>query len=763
MQKYTDVVTSARSGAAIPNARVTVKTSPGAVTATIYSDDGVTTQDNPLTTDSNGEFTFYAADGEYTLTVSGIGLTERTVGPIILHDPADSDDYAQAADVSFTPSGIGGIAQSVARRLQKVVFVTDFIPVALHDGIWTGTNTTDLTAYIQAAIDALDTLGGGVLYFPQGVYKVTSTLTVAESGTHLMGAGMSATQINFAPTANDVCLEIANGASMVTRWSVSRMSFMSDDSTYTKTAIDVQDAGTFEIADVEVGGSVVVSSTQYWSGANSIGLRLRGKEVGVLRNLWITADRPILISENPNDSAKAVDHFEFNNMYLIANANPNIEVEDGCRLVNMHFTGNQAWVRGTYGFYWVDTQATAQNSANISFANIRTEQGTDTAAYSIYISLSGSGSSVLRDFRIQSSEFESGRHGFYFRNVRRVAIEDFTYNGASGKTSIDMTGIANSMLTLNNAAMGASTTATLTDLVRVMEARPTTTTYPIGEFAVYAATSRDGLRMNVVTSSNLAVAASANMDGALIVEDAGSNQRNLAVYSGTVRHRIRAEAGLKEIYDHFLGDVVADQWDSDVGSDPQVAAPAIVSAIGGLVRMTTGDDAAASMAVNGVQMHSGVLNWQAGTGGLMAEFKIKMSAPTDICVFFGFTDQVSALEMPFTMSGTTLTSNATDAVGLLFDTDATTDNWKLVGVAGDTDATVQDAGVAPGTNTYETWRITISTGGTANFYKNGTQVGSAMTGSVGASTALTPVIAAFSRGAASRNVDLDYVLVQQDD
>jgi hypothetical protein len=121
MQKYTDVVTSARSGAAKPDARVTVKTYPAGVVATIYSDDGVTTQDNPITTDSNGEFSFYAADGLYTITVSGTGITERTIGPILFHDPADDDDYAQAADVSFTPSG-SGLTTTVGAFLQNPTF-----------------------------------------------------------------------------------------------------------------------------------------------------------------------------------------------------------------------------------------------------------------------------------------------------------------------------------------------------------------------------------------------------------------------------------------------------------------------------------------------------------------------------------------------------------------------------------------------------------------------------------------------------------------
>ena len=144
----------------------------------------------------------------------------------------------------------------------------------------------------------------------------------------------------------------------------------------------------------------------------------------------------------------------------------------------------------------------------------------------------------------------------------------------------------------------------------------------------------------------------------------------------------------------------------------------------------------------------------------VTDAKLLMSAITNVVVFFGLTDQVSALEMPFTLSGTTLTSNATDACGVLFDTDATTDDWGLVGVAADTDATKQDAGVAPVASTMETWRIEISATGVATFYRNGTLIGTAMTAAVTASVSLTPVIAAFARGAASRTVDADFISIQ---
>jgi len=138
-----------------------------------------------------------------------------------------------------------------------------------------------------------------------------------------------------------------------------------------------------------------------------------------------------------------------------------------------------------------------------------------------------------------------------------------------------------------------------------------------------------------------------------------------------------------------------------------------------------------------------------------------MSAITNVCVYVGLTDQIAALEMPFTLSGTTLTSNATNAVGVLFDTAATTDDWWLVGVAANVDATQQDAGTAPTASTLETWRIDVSATGVATFYRNGTLVGSAMTGAVTASAPLTPIVAAFSRTTAVRNIDVDYIYVQE--
>ena len=177
-------------------------------------------------------------------------------------------------------------------------------------------------------------------------------------------------------------------------------------------------------------------------------------------------------------------------------------------------------------------------------------------------------------------------------------------------------------------------------------------------------------------------------------------------------------------------------------------------------------DTTASMAVSGVQLDSG-LHWKANQGNLVFEARVKLGIITNIAVFIGFTNQVSALEMPIqsASSADTITTNATDGVGFMFDTAMTTDDWWLVGVANDVDATKQDMLVAPVADTYAKFRIELSTAGVATFYYNGVQVGTAMTAAVTATVALTPVIAAFNRttsNGATTIVTVDYIHVSAD-
>jgi hypothetical protein len=77
------------------------------------------------------------------------------------------------------------------------------------------------------------------------------------------------------------------------------------------------------------------------------------------------------------------------------------------------------------------------------------------------------------------------------------------------------------------------------------------------------------------------------------------------------------------------------------------------------------------------------------------------------------------------------------------------------------DATKQTAGVAPVANTFETWRMELSSAGAASFKRNGKVIGTSMANAATASTLLTPVAALFSRGAVNINLEVDYLLLQR--
>lgn len=228
------------------------------------------------------------------------------------------------------------------------------------------------------------------------------------------------------------------------------------------------------------------------------------------------------------------------------------------------------------------------------------------------------------------------------------------------------------------------------------------------------------------------------------------------------RGLLRSDLGTNvTLFDDFTGKTMSTVWDVQKGSDGGCADFAISAATSGMLRATTGAGAGASMAVNGVQLSS-ALNWKANQGNLVFEAKVKISAITNVSIFVGFTDQVAALESPATLSTTTFTTNATDAIGFLFDTAATTDTIRCVGVANDVDATHTDTSLAYVAATYKTFRIEVSALGVATFYIDGAPVNAGLTGAVTPTVALTPVIAGFTRAAGSITIDADYVFVQQD-
>lgn len=228
----------------------------------------------------------------------------------------------------------------------------------------------------------------------------------------------------------------------------------------------------------------------------------------------------------------------------------------------------------------------------------------------------------------------------------------------------------------------------------------------------------------------------------------------------------RDRGGQAVISDHFLGQSMNNlYWKITLkGSDGSAAVPAIVASnAGGASILTSGAGATLTMAVNGSELVGGALNFDVAKGHMELAASVQMSRITNACVFIGFADSL-ALAMPFTISGTTLTANATNGHGLLFDTAATAATWKVVGVANGVAAAIIDTGVAPVAATYDLIRTEIDLNGNLTAFLNDLPVAASAAG-YGYATAggvMAPTFSMFSRVATSYTAQADFIYAAQD-
>jgi len=208
--------------------------------------------------------------------------------------------------------------------------------------------------------------------------------------------------------------------------------------------------------------------------------------------------------------------------------------------------------------------------------------------------------------------------------------------------------------------------------------------------------------------------------------------------------------------DHFTGDVIGDQWSAAKGSDAQAVIAAVVAgAHGGVVSQTTGDSVV--VAESCVSLTKALNYKSANTIRFECRFK-PVTSVANVQYFIGLTDVLATttLEQPITLSGTTLTTAATDAVGFVYDTDATNDTWHLQGVKADTDTALLNSTIVPVVDTWAVYRIEVSSTGTASFYINDVLVGE-VANAVTTTVALTPVVEAMARTTTVKEVQIDYI------
>lgn len=117
MQRYFDAVQN-RAGDALVGASVMVYIGGTTTPATLYSDNGVTPTANPLTTNVDGEYAFYAANGTYTLVITAANYDSETKPGTVLFDPTDVGAALPLIGTGLRPSEAG--YRTVPQNLKTV-------------------------------------------------------------------------------------------------------------------------------------------------------------------------------------------------------------------------------------------------------------------------------------------------------------------------------------------------------------------------------------------------------------------------------------------------------------------------------------------------------------------------------------------------------------------------------------------------------------------------------------------------------------------
>lgn len=210
--------------------------------------------------------------------------------------------------------------------------------------------------------------------------------------------------------------------------------------------------------------------------------------------------------------------------------------------------------------------------------------------------------------------------------------------------------------------------------------------------------------------------------------------------------------------DDFTGDALGAEWVPLSGTDAQALDPAITAAAGGTVRLVSGN-AGTGMAADGSQLSSEVIWLPSQT--LVAEARLKLvSSVAAVSWCFGFTD-TKALEAPFSIATTTITSAASNAVAFVHDTAATAGTVAhCLGVKADSDTALTSSGQVIAADTYYTLRIEVDATGQAVFKIDGTTVAT-VASAVTASTLLAATACINANTTASKTMDIDYMYVRQ--
>lgn len=155
MQKYSDTILN-RQGKPVAGAVVVVTSYPGNEPAVIYAVDGGQPVES-VTSDKNGRFAFYAADGHYNLSITGRNIDPITVTDLLLFDPA----------AGFDPAPIDAMQGEIKAAQRDLAAITARVGQAEGNAVTLGASLTAATNRVAQAekdIEALQLGASGMAW-----------------------------------------------------------------------------------------------------------------------------------------------------------------------------------------------------------------------------------------------------------------------------------------------------------------------------------------------------------------------------------------------------------------------------------------------------------------------------------------------------------------------------------------------------------------------------------------------------------------------
>ncbi len=232
--------------------------------------------------------------------------------------------------------------------------------------------------------------------------------------------------------------------------------------------------------------------------------------------------------------------------------------------------------------------------------------------------------------------------------------------------------------------------------------------------------------------------------------------------------------------DEFAGTLDTNLWTVDSGSDGDADDPVVTVVDGTYIKgpaltLVTGAGDGTD-AVDASVITGSLLCYSCNGRKLTMEVRFSFAVGTAVRAFIGFTDKLATAtpEVPITVSGSTISAAADDAVGFVADTAATLGIWYAVGVKGTAittpagvSTTASNASISPtllvsSSNVPRVFRVEVEDE-VATFYVNGSLVGTISAVAVDKTVLLTPIVIVSSEaGAASKTGYAEYIRVTQE-